>query len=123
MIYYMQIIYVESGLATMKNMGGNHHVETETIFGALALLAAILSQQRKDSASLAIEKSKEDINGFELGFGFEESRGDEAAVFLCRECYRAWAMLATSLGHTSFMKSELEKVCFLDNAMQLQTLR
>ncbi|PKI37378.1 hypothetical protein CRG98_042255 [Punica granatum] len=28
----------------------------------------------------------------------------------------AWAMLATSLGHPSFIKSEFEKICFLDNA-------
>lgn len=28
----------------------------------------------------------------------------------------AWAMLATSLGHPSFIKSEFEKLCFLDNA-------
>ncbi|KAJ0967439.1 hypothetical protein J5N97_024356 [Dioscorea zingiberensis] len=27
----------------------------------------------------------------------------------------AWAMLATSLGCTSFIKSEFEKICFLDN--------
>ncbi|XWS09074.1 hypothetical protein CRYUN_Cryun40dG0055000 [Craigia yunnanensis] len=28
----------------------------------------------------------------------------------------AWAMLVTSLGHPSFIKSEFEKICFLDNA-------
>ncbi|KAJ6980679.1 hypothetical protein NC653_024122 [Populus alba x Populus x berolinensis] len=28
----------------------------------------------------------------------------------------AWAMLATSLGHSSFIKSEFEKICFLDNS-------
>ena len=28
----------------------------------------------------------------------------------------AWAMLATSLGQPSFIKSEFEKLCFLDNA-------
>ncbi|CBI35775.3 unnamed protein product, partial [Vitis vinifera] len=27
----------------------------------------------------------------------------------------AWAMLATSLGHPSLIKSEFEKICFLDN--------
>jgi hypothetical protein len=27
----------------------------------------------------------------------------------------AWAMLATSLGRNSFIKSDFEKICFLDN--------
>lgn len=48
----------------------------------------------------------------------DEKRAEEMKeLFLTAEsAMEAWAMLATSLGHPSFIKSEFEKICFLDNA-------
>ncbi|CAM8944165.1 unnamed protein product [Rhodiola kirilowii] len=39
------------------------------------------------------------------------------ALFTTAEtAMEAWAMLASAVGHPSFVKSEFEKLCFLDNA-------
>lgn len=48
----------------------------------------------------------------------DDSKAEEMrALFSTAEsAMEAWAMLATSLGHPSFIKSEFEKICFLDNA-------
>ncbi|GFZ05410.1 putative triglyceride lipase [Actinidia rufa] len=53
------------------------------------------------------------LDGSEL----DEKKAEEMrALFSTAEsAMEAWAMLATSLGHPSFIKSEFEKLCFLDN--------
>ncbi|KAG0477552.1 hypothetical protein HPP92_012271 [Vanilla planifolia] len=130
--------YVETGIPSTKSIPlspldvrkASHDLlcQTETIFGALALLAATFSQQKRDSNSLASEtnrkdnyeneghpnvKESNDSNGLELDFKKAE---EMRQLFSSAEsAMEAWAMLATSLGHTSFIKSEFEKICFLDN--------
>ncbi|XLT02202.1 hypothetical protein HN51_051553, partial [Arachis hypogaea] len=52
------------------------------------------------------------------GLLLDEKKAEEIrALFSTAESVvQAWVMLATSLGHPSFIKFEFEKVCFLDNA-------
>ncbi|XP_020586407.1 uncharacterized protein LOC110028767 isoform X2 [Phalaenopsis equestris] len=104
--------------------------QTETIFGALVVLARALSKQKDDSTLLDVRRNNRDSykdggpsneegsdsssKGITLGSkGAEEMR----VLFSSAEsAMEAWAMLATSLGRSSFIKSEFEKICFLDNA-------
>lgn len=48
----------------------------------------------------------------------DEKKSEEMKTLFssAESAMEAWALLATSLGHPSFVKSEFEKICFLDNA-------
>ncbi|CAI8601907.1 unnamed protein product [Vicia faba] len=60
------------------------------------------------------EKSPSPENGSLLN---DKQTEEMRALFSTAEsAMEAWTMLATSLGHPSFIKSEFEKICFLDNA-------
>ncbi|XP_074558924.1 uncharacterized protein LOC141814866 isoform X2 [Curcuma longa] len=153
--------YVESGLATPEEVeddekkndqpsitnGSKYLVlditkiskdvlsQTETIFGALMILTAVLSKQRKDLLSLLDSSNvnnkdisttdDENVEDFqnETGnvasetFALGIQKADEMReLFSCAEsAMEAWAMLATSLGRNSLIKSDFEKICFLDN--------
>ncbi|KAJ0967467.1 hypothetical protein J5N97_024384 [Dioscorea zingiberensis] len=101
--------------------------QTDTIFGALMILTSALSQQKKDGVSkddaLTIEsENKKEVSVNEKGDIAEEKLAFDKKAEEMRELFssaesamEAWAMLATSLGCTSFIKSEFEKICFLDN--------
>ncbi|CAL9154585.1 unnamed protein product [Musa hybrid cultivar] len=151
--------YVESGLATPEDKGDNErqsdHLsnideskyslmditkvsrdvlsQTETIFGALMILTATLSQQRNDLMSLLessgrkdTSKTEDDIAGYSSndtgtvaieGFELDTEKAEEMRELFssAESAMEAWTMLATSLGRTSFIKSDFEKICFLDN--------
>ncbi|XP_072986920.1 uncharacterized protein [Typha latifolia] len=149
--------YVESGLATMettdnktkndlssttdenssslldiKKVSWDVLRQTETIFGALMVLSAPLSQQKNDSPVVLEENkkdsclTKEQIAGHSMNMAglpaIEESLVDTRKAEEMRQLFssaesamEAWAMLATSLGRKSFIKSDFEKICFLDN--------
>ncbi|KAL0920221.1 hypothetical protein M5K25_009341 [Dendrobium thyrsiflorum] len=103
--------------------------QTDAILGALVVLAKTFSKQKDDSMSLdnqiknaddyknegpSNEKGSDNSNkGITLSTkGAKEMR----ELFSSAEsAMEAWAMLATSLGRSSFIKSEFEKICFLDN--------
>ena len=106
--------------------------QTEAILGAMMVLAANISQQRNDSISVVengsdgILTETEDATGRSLDkmrniavevLSSDTSKEDERRkIFSSAEsAMEAWAMLATSLGQNSFIKSEFEKICFLDN--------
>ncbi|XP_042403408.1 uncharacterized protein LOC121992867 isoform X1 [Zingiber officinale] len=109
--------------------------QTDTIFGALMILTSVLSKQRKDLLSLLdssnannkdISKTDdENVEDFqnETGnvaterFALGTQKADEMReLFSCAEsALEAWAMLATSLGRSSLIKSDFEKICYLDN--------
>lgn len=109
--------------------------QTETIFGALMILTAILSKQREDLLSLfdSSDVNNKDISktddenvedfqnetgnvtteGFALG---TQKANKMMELFSSAEsAMEAWAMLATSLGRSSLIKSDFEKICYLDN--------
>lgn len=97
--------------------------QTETIFGALLVLATSLSKPKKDTTSLLNynneEPSNERVNDIpNQGKALDtEDAEDMRELFSSAEsAMEAWAMLATSLGRSSFIKSNFEKICFLDNA-------
>lgn len=109
--------------------------QTDSVLGALMLLNATFSQQ-KDGNSVGKDETKEqasakleddNVVGYspseklvssENGLALDKKRAEEMkALFSTAEsAIEAWAMLASSLGHSTFIKSEFEKICFLDNA-------
>ncbi|XP_020248657.1 uncharacterized protein LOC109826104 isoform X2 [Asparagus officinalis] len=108
--------------------------QTEAVLGALMVLTPNVSQLKKDSnlvvendngndATLAKEEDvtgqPSDISGkITVGvLSSDVSKEEEMKkIFSSAEsAMEAWAMLATSLGRNSFIKSEFEKICFLDN--------
>ncbi|XP_050372276.1 uncharacterized protein LOC126790166 isoform X2 [Argentina anserina] len=89
--------------------------QTDSVLGVLMVLTATVSQAKKDENAVGESAAKDEDPGTEK---LVNSRGAEEmkALFSTAEtAMEAWAMLATSLGHPSFIKSEFEKLCFLDN--------
>jgi len=102
--------------------------QTDSIFSALMVLAAAVPQLKNDSQTEKHDENKEDSDRKEDDHALaylksdrlaelDEKRAEEMrALFSTAEsAMEAWAMLATSLGQPSLIKSEFEKVCFLDN--------
>ncbi|XP_065862927.1 uncharacterized protein [Euphorbia lathyris] len=92
--------------------------QTDSVLGALMVLTSTVSKLNKEARfsgknSSESEKflSSPDTSGLD-----EEKAEEMRELFSTAEsAMEAWAMLATSLGHPSFIKSEFEKLCFLDN--------
>lgn len=108
--------------------------QTEAILGALMVIAANISQQKKDSVSSGEEDKKTDTTPIgtedvarqspdnkrnitvEVLSSDMRKEDEMKKIFSSAEsAMEAWTMLATSLGRNSFIKSEFEKICFLDN--------
>ncbi|KAF0892976.1 hypothetical protein E2562_021278 [Oryza meyeriana var. granulata] len=106
--------------------------QTENILGALMILSRSLSPQDKESVMVDDGSSNDDSVKEEHGASDSMDEDDAAAstkvsidaqkaedmqrLFASAEtAMEAWAMLATSLGRNSFIKSDFEKICFLDN--------
>lgn len=97
----------------------------------MVLTAAVSQSKRegqenetKEDSSAGVENNVSRYSGGENvsssldGSVLDEKKAEEMKeLFATAEsAMEAWAMLATSLGHPSFIKSEFEKICFLDNA-------
>ncbi|XP_071726488.1 uncharacterized protein [Rutidosis leptorrhynchoides] len=114
---------VQSSLSDIKKVTQDLLKQTDSIFGALMVLNATVSELTKDGNVLVKIDNKEDDNKDRISESsiskpvLDEKRAEEMkALFSTAEsAMEAWAMLATSLGHSSFIKSEFEKICFLDN--------
>ncbi|XP_020682704.1 uncharacterized protein LOC110099777 isoform X5 [Dendrobium catenatum] len=103
--------------------------QTDAILGALVVLAKTFSKQKDDSMSLDNQIKNGDDDKNEGPSNKKGSDSSNKGITLStkgakemRELFssaesamEAWAMLATSLGRSSFIKSEFEKICFLDN--------
>ncbi|KAJ3680000.1 hypothetical protein LUZ60_016278 [Juncus effusus] len=106
--------------------------QTETLFGALIFLAASISQNREensDSIKNEEESNKQEeikvlseeekvVSGdIEKEGGMDAKKKEEMKKLFSKaeSAMEAWAMLATSLGRPSFIKSDFVKICFLDN--------
>ncbi|GKV35329.1 hypothetical protein SLEP1_g43618 [Rubroshorea leprosula] len=123
---------IQSSLPDIKKAKQDLLRQTESVLGALMVLTAAVSQLNKEGrkngskedSSTKIESSISKYMGNEkLPSSVDSSVSEEKkteemkALFSTAEsAMEAWAMLATSLGHPSFIKSEFEKICFLDNA-------
>ncbi|KAL6342865.1 hypothetical protein AAG906_016884 [Vitis piasezkii] len=124
--------YIESGLATpkvritiqsslpdIKKATQDIMSQTDSILGALMVLTAAVSQLNKEGRLSGKDETKENDSNKRkmIGSVVDERKAEEMkALFSKAEtAMEAWAMLATSLGHPSFIKSEFEKICFLDN--------
>ncbi|KAF5736689.1 hypothetical protein HS088_TW14G00839 [Tripterygium wilfordii] len=109
--------------------------QTDSILGALMVLTATVPQQNQEASILGKRESEERSSSkVEDGASGTLQRGrkltssvdnlvldedkdeERKALFSTAEsAMEAWAMLATALGHPSFIRSEFEKICFLDN--------
>ncbi|KAG4156983.1 hypothetical protein ERO13_D02G032700v2 [Gossypium hirsutum] len=105
--------------------------QTDSILGALMVLTAAVSQSKKEGqenenkedSSTKVETSVSRYSGGEKlprtldGSVLNEKKTEEMKELFstAESAMEAWAMLASSLGHPSFIKSEFEKLCFLDN--------
>ncbi|XP_030924124.1 uncharacterized protein LOC115950977 isoform X2 [Quercus lobata] len=125
----------KSSIPDIKKITQDIMGQTDSVLGALMLLNATFSQQ-KDGNSVGKDETKEqastkleddNVVGYSLseklvssenGLALDKKRAEEMkALFSTAEsAIEAWAMLASSLGHSTFIKSEFEKICFLDNA-------
>lgn len=126
----------ESHSTTMDIKQVSHDVlrQTENILGSLMMLTASLTGHKKDSiitdgkvgkgntTAIVTERLSESPNSGMVGFDSAASpltngRLEEMKkMFASAEsAMEAWAVLATAHGHASFIKSEFEKICFLDN--------
>ncbi|KAK7344551.1 hypothetical protein VNO77_14288 [Canavalia gladiata] len=128
------IAAIQSSLPEVKKATQNLMRQTESILGGLMLLTATVSKMKDEGRSSEERKIKEDSSragGNDIqystgqkfptsqnGLVLDDKKAEEMKTLFstAESAMEAWAMLATSLGHPSFIKSEFEKLCFLDNA-------
>lgn len=136
--------YVESGLATpnnqetgpidtkqtslpdIKKVTQDILRQTDSILGAVMVVNAAVSKLSigKNDGTLVEEKKNDSeekdskaLTGPQSDLVLSEKEAEEMkALFSTAEsAMEAWAMLANAVGHPTFIKSEFEKICFLDN--------
>ncbi|KAL9683171.1 hypothetical protein QQ045_014988 [Rhodiola kirilowii] len=105
--------------------------QTDSVFGALIVLSAEKPQSNEkrvgnEIRNVSVEKAADVpeylkerlLTEVTEGVELDEKKAEEMkALFTTAEtAMEAWAMLASAVGHPSFVKSEFEKLCFLDNA-------
>ncbi|KAL3506294.1 hypothetical protein ACH5RR_031676 [Cinchona calisaya] len=124
----------QSSLSNIKKVTQDVLRQTDAVLGALMVLNATVSKISKGEGLLGRHDDKIDTSTEEENDSskyskvetpasapdelvLDEKKAEEMrALFSTAEsAMEAWAMLATSLGHPSFIKSEFEKICFLDN--------
>lgn len=128
------IAAIQSSLPEVKKVSEKLMKQTESILGGLMLLTATVSKMKDEGRSSEERKTKDDSSkgvGSDVQYSTSEKSPspenrsllndkqteEMRALFSTAEsAMEAWTMLATSLGHPSFIKSEFEKICFLDNA-------
>ncbi|XP_010645211.1 uncharacterized protein LOC100249309 isoform X3 [Vitis vinifera] len=125
---------IQSSLPDIRKATQDIMSQTDSILGALMVLTAAVSQLNKEGRLSGKDDTKENdsnkkeddvseyfriekFSGSQEGSVVDERKAEEMkALFSKAEtAMEAWAMLATSLGHPSLIKSEFEKICFLDN--------
>lgn len=119
---------IQSSLPEVKKVTQDLLRQTDSVLGAFVVMTATVSQFNKDGVFLGKDKStekhddltnskNENLPSWIAESNLDENKSEEMkALFSTAEsAMEAWAMLATSLGHPSFIKSEFEKICFLDN--------
>ncbi|XP_074322311.1 uncharacterized protein LOC141659372 isoform X1 [Apium graveolens] len=132
-IGHLSMSDVQSSLRDIKKMTQDVLSQTDSILGGLMVLNATASEIESE-AQLSAKVNTENDDSVKLDDDSEYSKGgnlsgpldapilDEEKAAEMKELFstaesamEAWALLSTSLGHSSFVKSEFEKICFLDN--------
>ncbi|KAL0349073.1 UNVERIFIED_CONTAM: Lipase [Sesamum angustifolium] len=123
---------MQTSLPDIKKVTQDILRQTDSILGALMVVNAAVSKLNKGAGVIgksedASVELKTDDPGVEEsktltsqpnGLVLNEKEAEEMrALFSTAEsAMEAWAMLANALGHPTFIKSEFEKICFLDNS-------
>uniref|UniRef100_A0A8R7PI26 C2 domain-containing protein n=1 Tax=Triticum urartu TaxID=4572 RepID=A0A8R7PI26_TRIUA len=105
--------------------------QTENVLGALVILSKNFSSQGKDSVDEANQKDNSNaeeqgaadsvdedgaaVASTEVSINTQKTDDTRQLFASAETAVEAWAMLATSMGRSSFIKSDFEKICFLDN--------
>nr|GEW90582.1 C2 calcium-dependent membrane targeting [Tanacetum cinerariifolium] len=114
---------IQASLPDIKKATQDLLKQTDSIFGALMVLNATVTELAKDGSIIVKGETKVDIKTDDDSESstsktvLDEKKAEEMRTLFstAESAMEAWAMLATSLGHPSFIKSEFEKICFLDN--------
>lgn len=124
---------VQSSFPDINKVSRDVLSQTENILGALMILSKKLSPhdqsvtttetngkddmiREQQGASAADSVQKDDTVASTILSIDAQKAEDMRSLFASAEtAMEAWAMLATSLGRNSFIKSDFEKICFLDN--------
>ncbi|CAK7327354.1 unnamed protein product [Dovyalis caffra] len=115
----LTISKIQSSLPEIKKATQDLLKQTDSVLGAwMVLTTAVSKLNKEEDISGKSSSSSEKLIGSLNGTALDDKKAEEMrALFSTAEsAMEAWAMLATSLGHSSFIKSEFEKICFLDNA-------
>ncbi|XP_074320734.1 uncharacterized protein LOC141657401 isoform X2 [Silene latifolia] len=120
---------IQTSLPDIKKATEDILRQTDSIFSALMVLSTVVPQLNQEPKNgddtenenySSIKEDNDDLDYFRSDGleGLDETRAEEMrALFSTAEtAMEAWAMLASSLGHPSLIKSEFEKICFLDNS-------
>lgn len=117
----LSIDTIQSSLPDIKKATEDLLRQTDSVLGALMVLTAAISKSNKNTSDvkdgLQNYSMMEELSSSKNGSVLDESKVKEMKAFFstAETAMEAWSMLATSLGHPSFIKSEFEKICFLDN--------
>ncbi|KAM2039330.1 hypothetical protein ACFX1T_012785 [Malus domestica] len=123
----LSISMIQSSLPDIKKATRDLLKQTDSVLGTFVVLTAAVSESNTESNAVGTSEIKlEDSSNVEDD-ALTDPTTEEIAITRAAEemkelfssaesAMEAWAMLATSLGHPSFIKSEFEKLCFLDNA-------
>ncbi|KAJ0245500.1 putative triglyceride lipase [Hirschfeldia incana] len=123
----------KSSITDMKNATQELLKQADNVFGALMVVKAVVPQLSKNGLGtekvseknggsgvrddISRSSKSEKLSGLVNVDGEDEKNAEEMKTLFssAESAMEAWAMLATALGHPSFIKSEFEKLCFLDN--------
>ncbi|KAL3734115.1 hypothetical protein ACJRO7_023461 [Eucalyptus globulus] len=119
---------IQSSIPDIKKVTQDLLQQTDSVLGALMVLTAAVSRLNKEARSMEKNdnKMKSDDSVYSKSenlavssdvSSLDEKKSEEMKTLFssAESAMEAWALLATSLGHPSFVKSEFEKICFLDN--------
>ncbi|KAJ6721658.1 hypothetical protein OIU85_024720 [Salix viminalis] len=115
----LTISKIQSSLPEIKKVTQDLLRQTDSVLGAwMVLTTAVSKLNKEENVSGKSSSDSEKLISSSNGTALEDKKSEEMKVLFstAESAMEAWAMLATSLGHSSFIKSEFEKICFLDNA-------
>ncbi|CAH9071993.1 unnamed protein product [Cuscuta europaea] len=120
---------IQSSLPDIKKAAGDLLRQADSILGAHMVLNSTASKLNKevrligsgDTNKDSANEIKSDVYEYSMhncGTLLNEKNAEEMRELFTKAetAMEAWAMLATSLGHPTFIKSEFDKICFLDNS-------
>ncbi|XP_034914683.1 uncharacterized protein [Populus alba] len=115
----LTISKIQSSLPEIKKATQDLLRQTDSVLGAwMVLTTAVSKLNKEENVSGKSSSDGEKLISSSNGTALEDKKSEEMRVLFstAESAMEAWAMLATSLGHSSFIKSEFEKICFLDNS-------